>query len=279
MLAAVCWGLIGPVARLAFEQGIAPLEVAFWRANLAWLLFGGQAIVSRKLKVAPKDLPLLLLFALTGISLFYSSYQVAVDKGGAALASVLLYTAPAWVVLLAGIIWREPIDRVKLVCLLLTLTGVVLIAEGGLDRPAGHKMAAIGYGLTAGFCYALYYIFGKYFSNRYDAATIFFYMLPVGALFLLPWVPFSHKTPLAWLALSVIALVSTYAAYHFYYLGLRHLEPGRASITATLEPVVAAVVAYFWWQESFSVAGYGGSAMILLAVVLMVRQKTSRDLD
>jgi drug/metabolite transporter (DMT)-like permease len=272
-LAAGCWGLIGLVARMAFDQGVTPLEVAFWRAALAWILFGGQALWQQRLKMSPKDLPALFLFSLTGVTLFYSSYQMAVKLGGAALASVLLYTAPAWVVLLARIVWREPVGRLKLICLAMTISGVVLISSGsGLDA-GSVSSGALFFGLVAGFCYAMYYILGKYFSDRYDAATLFFYMLPLGAALLFPWVTFGDKTPLAWMALSGLALVSTFAAYHFYYLGLRFLEPGRASITATLEPVVATAVAYFWWQERFSAGGYLGSALIIAAVVVMISEK------
>ena len=67
-----------------------------------------------------------------------------------------------------------------------------------------------------------------------------------------------------------MAFFSTYGAYYCYYIGLKHMEASRASITATLEPVVAAVVAYFWWGETFTLMGYIGSALILGAVILMV---------
>ncbi|MCP3955338.1 MAG: EamA family transporter, partial [Desulfobacterales bacterium] len=96
------------------------------------------------------------------------------------------------------------------------------------------------------------------------------YMLPIGAICLFPMVEFSHKTPTAWIALVSMAFFCTYGAYYCYYIGLRHMEASRASITATLEPVVAAVVAYFWWGETFALLGYIGSALILGAVILMV---------
>jgi drug/metabolite transporter, DME family len=64
--------------------------------------------------------------------------------------------------------------------------------------------------------------------------------------------------------------LSTYGAYFCYYKGVRYLEASRAAIAATLEPVIAAVVAFFWWGEAFSISGYAGSAMILAAVLLMV---------
>jgi drug/metabolite transporter (DMT)-like permease len=272
--AAVLWGVIGPVSRLAFDQGVAPIEVAFWRATLAWACFGSHAVLKRQVRVRARDLPALLLFAVTGVTLFYGSYQLAVARGGAALAAVLLYTAPAWVTVLSRVFFKEPMTYIKLVALVATIAGVVGVSLGAGDRSitAGRppEMGAFIWGLTAGVCYALYYIFGKHFSGRYDAPTIFLYILPIGGLLLLPFVPFAAKTALAWGALAVIAFFSTYLAYALYYAGLRLLEPSRAAITATLEPVVAAVVAYIWWREVFSVSGYAGGALILFSVVLVI---------
>lgn len=275
--AAALWGLLGPFAKLAFQEGIAPLEVAFWRAVLAWLCFGSQALWQRQIRVAVSDLPALGLFSLTGVFCFYGSYQLAVQKGGAALASVLLYTAPAWVALMAGIIFKEKMTRTKMLALVATLTGVALVslgAGGAIGSASGQMTAAVIWGLVAGFCYSLYYIFGKYFGARYSAATVFFYILPLGALCLLPWLHFSPKSWIAWWALIWLAVLSTYGAYHCYYAGLKHLEAGRAAIAATLEPVVAAVVAFFWWGEYFSLGGYIGSGLILTAVILMVRDSS-----
>jgi DME family drug/metabolite transporter len=264
--AAALWGILGPFSRLAFSEGIQPMEVAFWRATLAWGFFGIHAAATRSLGLDIRDLPMVALFAVTGVTAFYGTYQLAIRGGGAAMASVLLYTAPAWVALLARFFFNEPFTRPKIIALALTLIGVVCVAGGGIQI----TWSALLFGLAAGFCYSLYYIFGKHFSNRYSSPNLFFYLLPIGALTLLPWVEFSPKSPTAWGALLCIATLCTYGAYFCYYIGVHYLEASRAAITATLEPVVAAVVAFFWWGEAFGVTGYVGSAMILGAVLLMV---------
>ena len=271
--AAVLWGMIGPFSRLAFQEGIAPMEVAFWRALLAWILFGGHAIIRREVRLYPKDIPYILVFGVCGVSLFYFTYQMAVKQGGAALAAVLLYTAPAWVIILSRIFLKESITPTKILALVLTLIGISAISMG---QDAGQcsnpiSVSAIVFGLTSGFCYSLYYIFGKYFTGRYSSYNLFLYVLPIGALGLLPWVTFTPKTPTSWLALMLLVIISTYGANSCYYLGLKYLDAGRASITATIEPVVAAVVAYFWWNEVITVQSYMGGAVILCAVILMIR--------
>jgi DME family drug/metabolite transporter len=272
LLAALLWGMIGPLARLAFSEGILPMEVALWRAVFSWGLFGGQAILQRQVGLRRADLAVLCLFGFTGVTVFYGAYQLAVRQGGAALASVLLYTAPAWVVVLSRFFFKERFTTVKMAALFITLTGIVLISLGG---SAGFSITwqAIGFGLLSGFSYSLYYVFGKYFSERYTAANLFFYILPIGIIGLLPLVTFTPKTATAWLTLFCLAFFCTYGAYHLYYAGLKHLEAGRAAIAATLEPVVAGIVAFFWWQERFTAGGYIGSVMIILAVIMMIRDR------
>jgi DME family drug/metabolite transporter len=272
--AAVLWGVVGPFSRLAFSEGLGPMEVAFWRASLAWIFFAAHAVLTRRIRIAPRDLPMVVVFALTGITLFYSVYQLAIRTGGAAAASVLLYTAPAWVTVIARFTFKEALTPVKLTALALTLFGVICVASGGgsiaLSGPA------IFYGLASGLSYSLYYIFGKHFSEKYTSPNLFFYLLPIGAAALAPWVEFAPKSAVSWSVLICIALLSTYGAYFFYYQGLKYLEASRAAITATLEPVVAAVVAFFWWGESFSLLGYIGSAAILGAVLIMVRDSRTK---
>ena len=248
------------------------MEVAFWRALISWGFFGCQAIVLKEFHVVRNDIPLLFVFGLLGISLFYISYQYAVKTGGAAFASVLLYTAPAWVVTCSVFIYKEKLTANKIMAVLLVITGVFLISKTG---GSSNSTTAIGFmtilcGLMSGFCYSLYYTIGKYFSSRYSSANLFLYVLPIGALGIYPFVEFTHKSHIAWLFLIAVSMVSTFIGNHCYYLGLKHIEAGKASIVATIEPVVAAVAAYIILGEYFSFLGYFGAVMIMSAVILTI---------
>ena len=281
IIAAVMWGFIGPFGKMAYSQGISPLEVAFWRALLAWCCFGTELLIRKKsIRVVGRDLLPLGLFSVLCVALFYAAYQIAVDQGGAALASVLLYTAPAWVILLSRIFLREQVTGDKLVALALTLVGVLLIAVSqsrSFPSTGGSgMMLGIAAGLFCGFCYSLYYILGKFFSAKYSAGVLFFYTLLPGALLLLPWVSFAEKSGMAWLSLGLLAVISTYGAYHFYYAGLKYIEAGRASIVATLEPVVAGLAAWYWWGEFFTPTGYAGAMLIISAVIIVVLRRAKR---
>ena len=273
--AAALWGLIGIFSSLAFSQGIGPMEVAFWRALLTWFCFGTQAVIRKETRIDKKDFPLFVIFGLLGISLFYISYQFAVKTAGAAFASVLLYTAPAWVVVCSFFIYREKLTLIKSLAVTLVILGVFLISKTGGNVHANTSIGLIAIlsGLTSGFCYSLYYTIGKYFSGKYSSANLFFWVLPIGVLGILPFVEFADKTALAWAALIAVSFVSTFMANFCYYQGLKYLEAGKASIVATLEPVVAAVTAYIFLGEYFTILGYTGAGLIILAVIATIYEQ------
>ncbi|SKA76483.1 DMT family transporter [Desulfobaculum bizertense] len=267
--AAVLWGITGPLAKYAFSLGIEPLEIAFWRCVIPFFPFAFQAIRGGSLTIAKNDIPLVGGFGLICIAAFYGVYQLAIQEGGAALACVLMYTSPAWVAIAARLFLKEKLTPVKLAAVCATLLGVAGVSGvlGGGSEVTG---LALILGVLSGMTYAMYFIFGKLLLPRYTTPQLFIWGLPLGAVLLFPFVEFHDKTPYVWGAIFAICILSTYLAYTVYCAGLVHLEATRASIIATIEPVVASSMAFVWWGEHFSFAGYIGSALILGAVLLMI---------
>lgn len=269
-IAGVLWGLLGPVTRIAMREGVGAVEVAFWRALLAAGIFAVHALAIRRVRLEGRDVPSVVAFGVVGVAGLLACYSRAVEAGGAALAAILLYTAPVWVALLSALFMGERMTGRKLLALAVATAGVAGIAVSSGDGGIRLTTAALGWGLASGFAYALYYLFGKRYFEKYATATLFVYALPVGAAAMLPLADFTHKTPTAWAALAFIAVVCTYGAYLFYSAGLRRVEATRAATVATVEPVVAAIAAFALWGERLSAVGYLCAAVVLLGVLLMV---------
>lgn len=267
-VAATLWGFIGLFSKGILEAGVGPLELAFWRSALAGALFVAHACATKRLRVGRKrDLAAFAGFSLVGVTLFYASYTLAVQTGGVSLASILLYSAPAFVALAARLLLGEALTRRKLGLLGLTLAGVVLVSQGG---GAGVTVtpASLFWGVTAALSYSSYYLFGKWALARYTPVTIYAFVLPFGALGLLPFAEFTPKTLQVWGLLLLLATVSTYAAYALYYTGLRHVEASRAVLVASVEPVIAAALAALLFGERLGPWGLVGGALILTAALL-----------
>ena len=275
LAAATLWGLLGPASYVAMREGVTALEVAFWRALLAGVAFWLHALLAgggtRSLWVARRDWPVVVAFGAIGIAFLYTAYFTTVRLGGAALAAVLLYTAPAWVALLSWMLGRERLTPRTVLALVVTFAGVALVAGVGGDVRV--SIAAVIWGLASGVAYALYYVLGAPFFARYPPPTLFAWALPLGALALLPLVEPAPKGPVVWAALGFVALVPTYGAYLCYAAALRYLAPTRASTVAMLEPVVAAVAAWMLFGERLTVTAMVGAVVVLAGVLLMVARE------
>lgn len=268
LAAALLWGLIGVLSRGLLEAGVAPLEIAFWRAALAGGLFTLHAALARvAVPRRGRDLLALALFSVVGVTVFYASFALAVAAGGVALATVLLYTAPAFVAILAWPLLRERMTARKLTLVALTLLGVAMVSLGG-GEGVRVSPTSLFWGLAAGLSYATYYLFGKWALERYTPAAIYAVVLPLGALSLLPLTDFSSKGAGAWGLLILLAVFSTYLAYLLYYTGLRTVEASRAVLVASVEPAFAALLAALVFGERFGPAGLVGAGVVLLAAVL-----------
>jgi len=282
LLAASLWAMIGPLSRLALREGTTPMEIAFWRSVIAAVAFAAHVTISRRVthrtapagahresvRIATRDLPGIVAFGLVAIAALYAFIPLAVAAGGATLAAVLLYTAPAWVALFAWLWLGERMTGRKVLALALTLAGIggIALAGGTELRPSP---AALGWGLAAGLSYASLYLFGKRYFARYAAPVVFLHALPVATLALAPLTRFGDPTAIAWVALIVLGVASTYAPYLAYSAGLARLEASRAATIATAEPVVAALLSFAFWNERLPLAGYAAAVLVLAGVAIM----------
>jgi len=257
-------------AQRLLTVGVPALEIAFWRAAVAGVVFVFHAAVTGNLRLhRGADLLAFALFALVGVTLFYSALNLAIAAGGVSLAFVLLYTAPAFVAVLAAIFLGERLTLVKVGLVGLSILGVALVSGGG-GIGVTPTWQAVAWGLTAGASYSSYYLFGKWVLRTYAPVTVFAYVMPLGALGLLPLVGFEALTSVgssAWLDISLMALLSTYLAYLVYYTGLRTIEASRAVLVATFEPVLAALFAAMLFGERLSASGVIGGVLVLTAAV------------
>lgn len=291
LLAAVLWGTLGTIYKLGTDRfDLTPLTIVFWRAGLAALalgLFGLVGAVFRRgpevFRVRQADLPIFVAFGLLGVTAFFLLYIYAVVLVGVAVAVVLLYTAPAFVALMAWRFLGEPFGARKGLALLLTLVGCALVVR--VYDPALLALNAVGImcGLGSAFTYALYSILGKLSLGRgYPIATMSFYAYSIGTVGLLVAAfltgsdaggaaqIFAVGTDAgAWALLLMLALVQTTGALFAYTSALRYLEAGTASIVATFEPVVAALLAAFVVGERLEWPQVAGGGLILLAVLVL----------
>ena len=276
LLAAALWGIIGLWNRRLMAGGFSPTDIVVVRN------FGGMALLAAIFAVKDRSVfrvkrEHLKYFFGTGVIsvvLFTVCYFSCQKVCSLAVASILLYTAPSFVVLLSAILWKEPVTKRKLLALLLTLVGCALVCglfSGGLTV----TLTGILLGLGAGFFYALYSVFGRYALAHYDSMTVTVWTFLFAGPASLVLVPGSRTLgpalarPDMWLTAAGLVVFSTVLPYIFYTKGLSRVEAGQASIMASLEPVVAALAGILAFGEPMSAATVVGILCVLAGVVIL----------
>ena len=130
-------------------------------------------------------------------------------------------------------------------------------------------------GLASGIGYALYSIFARVALKHYEAPTVMFYTFLFASLALLPFsepiniVSFALDSASVFEVMIALALISTVTPFACYTTGLAHMETGKASIMAFVEPMVSLLLGVMVFGEVLTLQNMIGVIGILGAVVLL----------
>jgi drug/metabolite transporter, DME family len=236
----------------------------------------------KDLRVAPRDLLFLIPQGIAGIGAFYLFYFFTVRESTVGTAAILLYSSPAFVVLLAWLFLKESLSLSRLVALVFTFGGILMVV-GAYDLTALEvRPVVLATGLLSGLTYGLYSMFGKPLTGHLSPATILSYALGIGALLLfvaaLPTLDtLVGLSPISYALLFMLAVVHTSLAFGLYTEGLKRLEAGQAAIVATVEPVVAGAVGIILLSEELSALKLFGALLVLAGAMLTQIENASPE--
>lgn len=276
LLAGTLWGCIGFFVRRYEALGLNSMQTAALRISLAAIIFAVFVLIYKpKLyKIKLKDIWCFLGTGIVSVGVFTFCYFKSIELSSLSVAAVLLYTAPAFVMLMSLIFFKEKMTVMKGVSVVLAVLGCAM-TTGVIGGDVNITLSGILFGLGSGVCYALYSIFSRFALNRgYQPFTITLYTFFFAAVFSLlacdvrPVIGVMTESPESAGFAVLFALVSCVLPYTFYTLGLKFISSGTASIIATVEPVVATIVGAWYFGEAIGVPfGYIGVGLVFLSVV------------
>lgn len=270
------WGFMGLFARKLNTAGYGALEVAQARITTGFILVGIYLLIFDRdsLKIQLKDAWCFVGTGIISLLFFSICYFSALNYTSLSVASILVYTAPVFVMFMSLFLFKEKLNIQKVLGLILAFAGCVLVSGIGGDSPT--SMIGILLGLGSGFFYALYSIFGRYAINRgYGAWTMTFYTFlfcTIGCAFLSDWKLISSAVAadgniLFWI--FGLGFVTAFLPYVLYSYALENMESSKASILASVEPVVGTLCGVLIFHEPITVLGVAGIMLVLLAIVVL----------
>jgi len=283
-IGATLWGVSSVVAKSLFIIGLPPAELVQIRLTLAtltlllvFLIFDKKRII-----ISLKDLPYFFVLGFVGVAGVQFTYYYTISKIHVGPAVLIQYLSPVWVALYAFVFQKEPLSKRKIAALLLALLGCYFTVGGHrLDLLRLNRIGIVS-GLISSLFFSFYALYGEKGLKKYDPWTLILYGFGFGAVFY--WLLISPMRVIAggyslkiWVAFLYIAIFSTLIPFGLYFKGIERVRATRASITATWEPVVAGVTAYFVLGEVLSPLQVVGGFGVIAAIVLlqMAKEKAS----
>lgn len=291
----IAFGFMGLFRTWAVESGASTETMLLLRFGVGGVLLAAIALVrtahrQRAARASGRDSPpppgwprgrTLCAFVFMGAGLYVGEtacYFFALEFIPTGLTSLLLYTYPAFVALLARVWLRQALTRPRMIGLTLALVGAGLtVGADGFDALGRGAWKGIALALASALFYGLYMLAGARFSPGVDpiagAAVV---CLAAAAMYALVAVARPPRFPLetlGWLGVLALGVVSTVIAISAILAGLARLGPVRASTLSTLEALTAVIVGAALLHEPLGPARALGGVLILAAAVLVVRER------
>ena len=191
-------------------------------------------------------------------------------------SSLFVNLSVVWVALLSPLALKERLGSKKVVGVLLSLVGVVMMTTN-LDFGSLGTVDVIGNLLviSAGILWAVFIIYNKPLvketTNLIQSMTwiLLFTMIP-----LLPIATFSMENVFtlswdAWLAIGYTAIVCWVLPYYFWLKGLKQISPVTSAIVLLTEIIVAVIISTIFLGEILTIISGIGAGIIILAILLV----------
>jgi drug/metabolite transporter (DMT)-like permease len=276
VLAAVCWASGASASKFLFAGGIDPFQLVQLRITTACaVLFLGMAWRRPGLlRIDCRDLPYFLLLGTLGMAAINIAYLYAISRLNVAAALILEYLAP---VLIAGYTVLVRGERLSVwtgLAVATALAGCYLVVGAYSLDLLQLNLPGILSGLGAAAAFAWWSVHGEYGMHRYDPWTVLFYALLVASVewnvLHPPLESFLHPYPAAtWGWILFVAVVGAILPFGLYYLGINRIRATRASITSTVEPIVAGILSFVFLGEAMAPLQIAGGALVIGSIILL----------
>ncbi|MEZ0094942.1 DMT family transporter [Streptacidiphilus sp. EB129] len=284
LLSACAFGGSGVAAKPLIEAGLTAMQVVWLRMALSALVLLPVALRNRDL---PRRHPGLLLgFGLVGVGAVQCFSFFSISRIPVGVSLLLEYTSPALLLGYVRFVQRRRVSRAATLGVVAALAGLALVVQfwdglGGLD-PLGVICA-----LAAALCSVGYFLLSEHAGSAsggdsgrppVDLIAMTAYGLIIGTVVVAPiaqpwtthWRLLTGDVSMggtqlpAWALLAWVVLIATVLAYLTGVASVSRLSAPVAGVVATLEAVVATVLAWVLLGEHLALPQVVGGLLVLV---------------
>jgi drug/metabolite transporter (DMT)-like permease len=288
LFAVVVWGASFVATKIALED-ISPIAIV-WLRFLMGVVILGLTVVLRKQFTLPaqKEWAYFALLGFLGITFHQWLQSNGLQTSEAGTTAWIVATTPVFMALLGWFILKEGLGWTKTLGILLAFIGVlVVVSKGNIASISIGRFGAPGdvLILISAVNWAVFSALSRRGLKSHPASLMMFYVMAFGwaftsLLFITTngFAKISELTLNGWMAVAFLGVFCSGLAYVAWYDALKALSTAQTGVFLYLEPLVAAVVAFFILDEAITPAAMLGGAVILFGVWLVNRPTQSAQI-
>ncbi len=282
------WGSSFVVVKAALGEGLTPVAIATFRFLVAGVLFLVVLLLKKAVKrdylllVERKDIPTVLLLALTGVTFFFTAQYTGIDLAGASIAAILVcLLSPILISILSAKLLKERLMKKQLFGIGIAAVGTFAVIAGGtLNIKSGTSFfqGSLILLLTP-FLWATYTILGKKIMEKYDALLLVAYVTLLGGLCLVPFslvegsvLGIFTLNLHGWLAILFLSVACSLSGYYIWFYVLKRVDAAVTSSFLFAEPLVTVLFAVTFIGETLNMSIVAGGFLIFVGVWLVTRK-------
>ncbi len=277
-LASMIYGVTFTIAKEVMAVHIPSFALTLMRVSGAAVVFWILSFFVQKDKIQKGDYLKFFIAALFGIAINMMSFLKGLSYTSPISASVLMITAPIFVMIFSFLFLKNPITKYKILGVLLGMAGAVILILYGKKSEFSGTHPALGNLLVIfnAISYALYLILAKPLLRKYNPVTFAKWLYTFGLLLIIPF-SINEFVNLKWelipmeihFKIAFIVLFSTVFTYLFNLIALKELKPTTMSVFIYLQPLIASVFAMVMGADKLTSIKIIAAAFILLGVYLV----------
>jgi drug/metabolite transporter (DMT)-like permease len=253
---------------------LSPYELASLRFVVADLFFL-LGILAKRDRIERKDLPSVFILGMFGVVIYHvflNAGEIYITSG---VASLIISTAPIFVLVLSWAFLKERITGMKVFGVLIAFGGVAVLS----NPESGGSFLGLVLVFISAVSAAAYTVLGKKLMEKYDSLTLTSWTILLGSIpilyFSIPGVEKILVRMDMMLILSVmfLGIFSTYLGYLGWYYFLEREEASRASVFLLAIPFVSIVAGSFLLNEAITTLTIAGGSAIIFGILLVIRSR------
>lgn len=277
-LAASIWGGVYVVSKVVLEV-LPALELIWLRYLVALVTLGAFGrLQGENWKISFRSMPLIAMIGLVGYFISIWAQFAGTHLSSAQMGSVITAATPAFMVIFARLLLREPVTVKKAVSLCLATVGVLCIVGIG-ELGAESRLGGFILG-GAAVTWALMSVLVKKIPAGSSLIVVTTYAIFFATAAMTPLAISQMQTehlsiltqPSIILGILYMGTISTAGAFYFWNKGLQLMDAGSGGLYFFFQPLVGTLLGWLFLGEQVGLPFWIGSALIFTGVMLVIKE-------